>query len=117
MFQVKVVGYAGWNARRGDVANKSLSFSGGQPIPGALRCELVLRLEMCYKQGCCGFCGVAGLAPASLKLCNSFVRPQITVTAEREQLRAHLQAGLPSCPQVIIFENIVHNFHECLIGS
>jgi hypothetical protein len=50
--------------------------------------------------------GVAGLVPASLKLCNSFVRPQIAATVQREQLPTHLATRLSLCSQAIISENI-----------
>lgn len=46
-----------------------------------------------------GSSGVAGLAPVSLKLCNSFARPQITASVQSEQLPTHLEAMKPLCVQ------------------
>lgn len=62
--------------------------------------------RVCVRRVVAVSCGVAGLAPASLKLCNSFARPQVTARVHREQVPTHLEATQPLCPQAIHCENI-----------
>ena len=55
--------------------------------------------RVCIRRALAASSGVAGLAPVSLKLCNSFARPQITASVQSEQLPTHLEAMKPLCVQ------------------
>jgi hypothetical protein len=83
-------------------------------LPCVCMCSLEQCLGVCIRRVLAASYRVAGLAPVSLKLCNSFARPQITASVQSEQLPTYLEARKPLRVQGTLWKHW-GNFHEFLI--